>query len=132
VFPAIPGLSPELTAPADHYVVDIDIEDPVVDVGQWTLEVTGLVDEPLSLTLDALQRDFELVEEASVLTCVQSRGWPAGGLLTLDGRASGRRAAAVAAPSDVGGGGASLRGRIRRLRPARTGARVERTAGDRA
>ncbi len=54
-FPAIPGLSPELTAPADHYVVDIDIEDPVVDAGKWTLEVTGLVDEPLSLTLDALQ-----------------------------------------------------------------------------
>ncbi len=88
VFPAIPGLSPELTAPADHYVVDIDIEDPVVDVGKWTLEVTGLVDEPLSLTLDALQRDFELVEEVSVLTCVSN---PVGGPLVGSSRWTGVR-----------------------------------------
>ena len=88
VFPAIPGLSPALTAPADHYVVDIAIEDPVVDVGKWTLEVTGLVDEPLSLTLDALQRDFELVEEVSVLTCVSN---PVGGPLVGSSRWTGVR-----------------------------------------
>lgn len=72
-FPTIPGLSSEVTSVEDHYVVDIDIEDPVVDVGSWALEVEGLVERPLRLGFDELQSRFPVVEEHSVLTCVSNQ-----------------------------------------------------------
>ena len=69
----IPGLSPEVTSPADHYVVDINIEKPVVDVRSWSLEVDGLVEEPLRLDFDRLQSEFVVEEQYSVLTCVSNQ-----------------------------------------------------------
>jgi DMSO/TMAO reductase YedYZ molybdopterin-dependent catalytic subunit len=77
-FPRIAGLTPEVTSVADHYVVDIDVDPPVVDVGSWRLRVGGLVQLPLSLGFDALQRRFDLVSEYAVLTCVSN---PVGGPL---------------------------------------------------
>ena len=77
-FPRIEGLSEEVTATADHYVVDIDLSDPVVEAGSWQLTVEGHVEEPLALEFEALQADFDLVEEVSVLTCVSN---PVGGPL---------------------------------------------------
>jgi DMSO/TMAO reductase YedYZ molybdopterin-dependent catalytic subunit len=71
-FPTISGLSREVTSVDDHYVVDIDINDPVVDGPSWRLEVGGLVDRPLELSFADLQRDFDLVEEISVLTCISN------------------------------------------------------------
>jgi DMSO/TMAO reductase YedYZ molybdopterin-dependent catalytic subunit len=71
--PRLAGLAAPVTPVADHYVVDIDINDPLVDVGQWRLAVRGLVDRPLRLGFDELQRRFALVEEVSVLTCISNR-----------------------------------------------------------
>lgn len=71
--PAVPGLSSEVTSVDDHYVVDIDVEDPVVDLASWTLEVDGLVSRPLQLDFDELQSAFSVVEEHSVLTCVSNQ-----------------------------------------------------------
>lgn len=71
-FPGIDGLSAEVTAPGDHYVVDINIQKPAVDVDSWRLEVTGLVDRPLELGFDELQRRFRVIEQHSVLTCVSN------------------------------------------------------------
>lgn len=71
-FPEIAGLTPEVTSTADHYVVDINFVQPSVEAEGWTLNVTGLVDSPLSLTFDDLQRNFEVVEEYSVLTCISN------------------------------------------------------------
>ncbi|MGH2683404.1 MAG: molybdopterin-dependent oxidoreductase [Actinomycetota bacterium] len=72
LFPRIHGLSPEVTSAADHYVVDIDLLDPVVEADGWTLTVGGLVERPLTITFSQLQRDFTLVEEYSVLTCISN------------------------------------------------------------
>lgn len=91
-FPDIAGLSPEVTAVEDHYVVDIDVVDPVVEADGWTLEVRGVVDRPLALTFFGLQRDFELVEQPSVLTCVSN---PVGGPLIGSSRWTGVRLADV-------------------------------------
>ncbi len=71
-FPNIAGLSPEVTTVEDHYVVDIDLVDPVVEADGWTFEVRGLVEHPFALTFLDLQRDFELVEQYSVLTCISN------------------------------------------------------------
>lgn len=71
-FPSISGLSPEITSAADHYVVDINLSPPLVDVDSWTLTVDGLVDQPLELDFNELQSRFGLIEEYSVLTCVSN------------------------------------------------------------
>ena len=88
----VDGLSSPVTSVADHYVVDIDVVDPSVDVDDWTLAVDGLVDRPLRLTYEGLQRDFRLVEEYSVLTCVSNI---VGGNLVGNSRWTGVRLADV-------------------------------------
>jgi DMSO/TMAO reductase YedYZ molybdopterin-dependent catalytic subunit len=75
-FPDVPGLSQEITSPGDHYVVDIDLLDPVVEADDWRLRVRGLVETPLELSFTEIQRSFDLVEECSVLTCISN---PVGG-----------------------------------------------------
>ncbi|HEY3189350.1 MAG TPA: molybdopterin-dependent oxidoreductase [Solirubrobacteraceae bacterium] len=70
--PRIPGLSPEVTSVADHYVVDIDLQDPIVDAAGWQLEVGGLVDRPMTLGFEELQRRFALVDEHATLTCISN------------------------------------------------------------
>lgn len=75
-FPNIPNPSREITSPSAHYVVDIDIVDPVVEANDWSLSVGGLVEELLELSFADLQRRFTLVEEYSVLTCISN---PVGG-----------------------------------------------------
>ncbi len=71
-FPAISGLSPEVTAARDHYVVDIDIVDPVVEADGWALAIRGEVEQPLEWSFAKLQRSFPVVEAWSVLTCVSN------------------------------------------------------------
>lgn len=72
-FPRIDGLSPEVTPVASHYVVDIDLNDPPLDTGDWRLMVEGLVERPLRLDFAELQRRFRVVGEHSVLTCISNR-----------------------------------------------------------
>lgn len=71
-FPEIPGLAPEVTPVADHYVVDINVVNPAVDVSTWRLKVSGLVDSPFEIDFNALQSEFPVVEEYSVLTCISN------------------------------------------------------------
>jgi DMSO/TMAO reductase YedYZ molybdopterin-dependent catalytic subunit len=77
-WPSISALTPEVTSVADHYIVDIDITPPVVDVGSWRVRVGGLVQRPRAFGFDELQQRFELVSEYAVLTCVSN---PVGGPL---------------------------------------------------
>jgi DMSO/TMAO reductase YedYZ molybdopterin-dependent catalytic subunit len=72
-FPDIRGLSPHVTPVADHYIVDIDLSDPVLDAAGWRLRVDGHVDRPLTLGFDELQRRFELEAEHSTLTCISNK-----------------------------------------------------------
>src|SRR5215218_6610749 len=70
--PHIDGLAPEVTPVASHYVVDIDLNDPAPDARDWQLSVEGLVEQPLRLDFEELQRRFPLVGEYSVLTCISN------------------------------------------------------------
>lgn len=71
-FPDVPGLSPEITSAEDHYVIDINLFKPRVEVDGWELEVKGLVDNPRAYAFDDLQRSFEFVEQFAVLVCVSN------------------------------------------------------------
>jgi len=71
-YPVIEGLTPEVTSVPAHYVVDINLVEPVVEAADWTLSVGGEVEEPLELSFTELQRSFEVVEEYAVLTCISN------------------------------------------------------------
>ncbi len=71
-FPDLLGLPDEVTSAADHYVVDVNLIKPSVDVDGWELRVFGEVDDELTLSFDELQRRFEVVEEYSVMTCISN------------------------------------------------------------
>lgn len=100
-FPNVPGLSPEITSASDHYVVDIDLLDPVVEADGWAITVHGLVDRPLRLSFLELQRRFWLVEEYSVLTCISN---PVGGDLIGSSKWTGVRLGDVLSAAGVRGG----------------------------
>jgi DMSO/TMAO reductase YedYZ molybdopterin-dependent catalytic subunit len=104
-FPRIAGLTPETTSTADHYIVDIDINDPVIDGPSWRLHVGGLVERPLRPTFLDLQREFRLVEEISVLTCISNQ---VGGPLVGSSRWEGVRLGELLARAGVRPGARTL------------------------
>ncbi|MBA2427005.1 MAG: molybdopterin-dependent oxidoreductase [Actinobacteria bacterium] len=91
-WPDIPGLSPEITSAADHYVVDINLVQPSLEAQEWRLGVGGEVAAPLELNFMELQERFEIVEEYSVLTCISNE---VGGGLVGNSRWAGVRLADV-------------------------------------
>ena len=93
-FPRVPGLTPEITSVADHYIVDIDINDPLIDGPSWRLDVGGLVERPMRLSFFDLQRDFPVRDEISVLTCISNE---VGGPLVGNSRWEGVRIADILA-----------------------------------
>jgi DMSO/TMAO reductase YedYZ molybdopterin-dependent catalytic subunit len=81
----IPGLSPLITPNEDFYRIDTAILTPQVDPADWELQITGMVDRPITLTYDEL---LELaIEEWDVtLSCVSNE---VGGRLVGNARWSG-------------------------------------------
>ncbi len=73
--PVIPvsGTRPEYTAVKDHYQVSIRTRPTVIDGSTWALAVSGLVANPVSLSLDDLRRDFEPRSEFVTLSCISGR-----------------------------------------------------------
>jgi DMSO/TMAO reductase YedYZ molybdopterin-dependent catalytic subunit len=71
----VPGTRPEFTPLERHYRIDIDTTPPVIDPQKWTLKFDGLVEEPIVLTLDELQR-FEPMHQFITLSCISN---PVGG-----------------------------------------------------
>ena len=69
----VPGTRPELTPVADHYRIDISSRPPVLEEETWTLPVTGLVDNPLNLTLADLRSDFRPLDQYLTLSCISNR-----------------------------------------------------------
>ena len=67
----IDGLSPYLTPNADFYRIDTALQVPIIDPGNWTLEITGMVEKPLRITYDELAA-LPLVEHVTTLTCVSN------------------------------------------------------------
>ena len=73
LFPRIKGLPSEITPNDQFYVVSKNPPgfDPAVDVGKWSLEVTGLVSRPIRLTYDEL-RALPAVEQLQTLECISN------------------------------------------------------------
>ncbi len=72
VLPA-PGTRPEYTPLEDHYRIDINVRPPRVDGESWVLPVTGLVAEPLEITIDDLVDNYEPVDQFVTLSCISNR-----------------------------------------------------------
>jgi len=71
-WPDIEGLPPDVISAADHYVVDVNLIKPSVNVEGWELRVFGEVDNELTFDFAGLQRSFEVVQEYSVMTCISN------------------------------------------------------------
>lgn len=70
-----PGTRPEFTSLENHYRIDINAIPPKVDEQRWRLKTTGLVEQPLSLTLEQL-RGYQPMHQFVTLSCISN---PVGG-----------------------------------------------------
>ena len=70
-----PGTRAEFTPLERHYRIDINTIPPRVDEHQWWLQITGLVEKPLTFTLPELQR-YEPMHQFVTLSCISN---PVGG-----------------------------------------------------
>ena len=64
-------LSPEITPTDEFYFVSKNFVDPVVNDSEWTLTVEGLVDNPLSFTLDEFKQ-LPSAEQYNTLCCISN------------------------------------------------------------
>ncbi|HLW46744.1 MAG TPA: molybdopterin-dependent oxidoreductase [bacterium] len=71
-FRMIKGMPPEVTPNGSFYQVSKNFFDPTVDVGKWRLEVTGLVNTPLKLSLDELKAVAAPVERYQTFECISN------------------------------------------------------------
>jgi len=69
----VPGTRPEYTPIKDHYKVFLETEPTIIDGATWILPITGLVDNPLMLTLDDLRNNYEPHDQYVTLTCISGR-----------------------------------------------------------
>lgn len=72
VVPA-PGTRPEQTPLEDFYNVSIRTRPTVIDGATWTLSITGLVANPVSLTLDDIRDDYDPMTHLVTLSCISGR-----------------------------------------------------------
>ena len=90
------GVGPLVTPNKDFYRIDTALRVPVVDPGQWTLKVTGLVEREITLDFATLLAK-PLMERHLTIACVSNEvggdlignarwlGWPVRDLLALAG-----------------------------------------------
>ncbi len=82
-----PGTRPEITGNDAFYRIDINTRPPKVDASEWRLEVRGLVERPLRLTLSEIGAR-PAVRQALTLSCISN---PVGGDLISTGIWTGVR-----------------------------------------
>jgi DMSO/TMAO reductase YedYZ molybdopterin-dependent catalytic subunit len=83
----IPGLSPLITPNNEFYRIDTSINVPIIDVEKWSMTITGMVENPITLTYtDLLNRP--LFELDDTMSCVSN---PVGGPLIGNARWLGCR-----------------------------------------
>jgi DMSO/TMAO reductase YedYZ molybdopterin-dependent catalytic subunit len=82
----VPGTRPEYTPLEDHYRIDINSRSPEIDGETWRLNIKGLVDQPLALTLNDLQTRYDPMHQYVTLACISNR---IGGDLTSTTRWTG-------------------------------------------
>jgi DMSO/TMAO reductase YedYZ molybdopterin-dependent catalytic subunit len=81
-----PGTRPEYTPLEDHYRIDISVIPPRINADEYRLQVHGLVEEPLSISLDELINNYEPVDQFVTLSCISN---PIGGSLISTTRWTG-------------------------------------------
>jgi DMSO/TMAO reductase YedYZ molybdopterin-dependent catalytic subunit len=72
VIPA-PGTRPEVTPIARHYKVFIRTEPTVIEEAGYSMPLTGLVDNPLNLTLNDLRTKYDAREQYVTISCISGR-----------------------------------------------------------
>lgn len=70
-FASVAGLTPRITSIPNFYVVDEALFDPDIEPLTWRLEVSGLVDRPLSLSYEQLSA-MPAVERYQTLECISN------------------------------------------------------------
>jgi DMSO/TMAO reductase YedYZ molybdopterin-dependent catalytic subunit len=68
---AVPGITPIVVPTGDFYRIDTALLVPRVNAETWTLEVTGMVDRPLTFTYDELLA-LPLFEQYVTIACVSN------------------------------------------------------------
>jgi DMSO/TMAO reductase YedYZ molybdopterin-dependent catalytic subunit len=71
-FTHVPGLTPEVTSIAGHYVVDEELIDPDIDPATWRLSFGGTVGRPFRLSYAQL-KSFSAVERYQTLECISNK-----------------------------------------------------------
>ena len=69
----VSGTRPEYTPIKDHYKVFLQAEPTIIDGGSWMLPITGLVHNPLMLTIDDIRDNYEPRHQYVTLTCISGR-----------------------------------------------------------
>lgn len=69
----VSGTRPEYTPIKDHYKVFIELEPTEIDGSTWVLPVTGMVDNPMMLTLDDIRDNYEPRNQYVTLSCISGR-----------------------------------------------------------
>jgi DMSO/TMAO reductase YedYZ molybdopterin-dependent catalytic subunit len=82
-----PGTRDEITPPDQFYRIDINTLPPVIDAASWDFQLTGMVQNPLKLTLADIQ-SREIFSQAVTLPCISN---PVGGDLISTNYWSGVR-----------------------------------------
>ena len=67
----VPGMTPFFVPNRDFYRIDTALVVPRIDVRTWSLTIEGMVDRPLKLTFDDLQKR-EIIEHDCTLMCVSN------------------------------------------------------------
>lgn len=68
-----PGTRPEYTPLKDHYKVFIEVEPTRIDGSTWMLPISGLVDNPLLLTVQDLRDNYPVRSQYVTLSCISGR-----------------------------------------------------------
>jgi len=71
VFPNVDNLALEITPNKDFYEVSKNAFDPQVDSERWKLEITGLVDNPLTFTYDDI-KSLPSIEQYATFACISN------------------------------------------------------------
>ncbi|MCA9954737.1 MAG: molybdopterin-dependent oxidoreductase [Anaerolineales bacterium] len=69
----VPGTRPEYTPIPEHYKVFLQTEPTIIEEADWTLPITGMVDNPRTFTLQQFRDEFESFDQFVTLTCISGR-----------------------------------------------------------
>jgi len=103
----VDGITPLVTPNEEFYRIDTALRIPTVGAEDWTLQITGMVDNPFELTFGQLQR-YDIVEADVTLACVSNE---IGGNLVGNARWRGVRLTDVLSDAQVRPGADQLVGR---------------------